>query len=211
MFSAGLLLFGRAPNRLLPQAGITAAAFPGTEKEYVTPQRLRGPLVSLFQVTESRTEVIEPGVIDRAMAFVEQHATDPPALEGAVRTQQWHYPREAVREAIVNAVAHRDYLLSGTDIELSLYADRLEIISPGHLPNGITPARMRQGCRASRNQLLTDTLRDYGYMEHMGLGVPRKIIRLMRAHNGTEPEFVAEDTRLIVRLWRYPKSTDSGF
>ena len=76
----------------------------------------------------------------------------------------------------MNALVHRDYLLSGTDIELSVYSDRLEIISPGRLPNGITTERMRTGCRAARNQLLKDTMRDYGYLEHMGMGVPRKIL-----------------------------------
>lgn len=200
---ASLLLFGRNPNRFLPQAGITAAAFPGLEKDYVTPQRLRGPLVGLFRTADGgRTELLEPGVIDRALFFVQQHASDPEKLEGGVRTEQWHYPPEAVREALVNAVAHRDYLLGATDIELALYADRLEVVSPGRLPNGITPERMRAGTRATRNQLLLDTLRDYRYMEHTGLGIPRKIIRLMREFNGTEPDLVVDGERFTVRLWR---------
>lgn len=197
---AGLVLFGKNPNRFLPQAGVTAAVFSGVEKDYVTPQLIRGPLVGLFH--ESEAGLIEPGVIDRALAFVETHATEPPELTGAVRTTHWHYPKEAVRECIVNAVAHRDYMLAATDIELSIYADRLEIVSPGRLPNGITPERMRTGCRASRNQLVKDTLRDYHYMEHMGLGVPRKIIRLMREHNGTEPDLIADGEQFTVRLWR---------
>lgn len=197
---AGLLLFGRNPNRFLPQSGITAAVFPGIEKDYITPQIIRGPLVGLFR--ENENTMLEPGVIDSALAFVEAHATEPAQLSGAVRTTQWHYPAEAVRECIVNAVAHRDYLLAATDIELSIYSDRLEIISPGRLPNGITPERMRTGCRASRNQLIKDTLRDYHYMEHMGLGVPRKIIRLMREHNGTEPELLVDGEQFTVRLLR---------
>jgi ATP-dependent DNA helicase RecG len=102
---------------------------------------------------------------------------------------------------MVNAVIHRDYLLSSTDIELSIYSDRLEIISPGRLPNGITPARMRTGCRAARNQLLKDVMRDYGYLEHMGMGVPRKIIAGMKVHNGTEPVFVEDGERLVIRLF----------
>jgi predicted HTH transcriptional regulator len=60
--------------------------------------------------------------------------------------------------------------------------NRLEIISPGRLPNGITPERMRAGTRAARNQLLKDVMRDYHYLEHMGMGIPRKIIAGMRRH-----------------------------
>ena len=102
----------------------------------------------------------------------------------------------------VNALVHRDYLLSGTDIELSIYEDRIEIISPGRLQNGITPTRMRTGCRSARNQLLKDVMRDYGYLEHMGMGVPRKIVRGMLEHNGTEPDLVEDGERFIVRLWK---------
>jgi len=105
-----------------------------------------------------------------------------------------------VREAVVNALVHRDYLLSGTTIELSTYQDRLEIISPGRLPNGITPARMRVGCRSSRNQLLKDIMGDYGYLEHMGMGIPRKIVHLMREQNGTEPELIEDGEQFILRL-----------
>ena len=59
---------------------------------------------------------------------------------------------------------------------------------------------MKLGCRAARNQILKDTLRDYGYLEHMGMGVPRKIIRGMFEHNGTEPEFIEFDEAFLVRL-----------
>ena len=118
------------------------------------------------------------------------------------RVRTWDYPMEVLREAVVNALVHRDYLLSATTIELSVYADRLELISPGRLPNGINPDRMRIGCRAARNHLIKDTMRDYGYMEHMGMGIPRKIIRGMRAHNGTEPELIADSggEQFILRL-----------
>lgn len=105
-----------------------------------------------------------------------------------------------IREGIVNALIHRDYLCTSTDIQLAIYSDRLEIISPGRLPNGITPDRMRAGCRASRNQLIKDVMRDYRYLEHMGMGVPRKIVIGMRAHNGTEPALIEDAERFILRL-----------
>ena len=86
----------------------------------------------------------------------------------------------------------------------SLYEDRIEVISPGRLPNTITPERMKTGTRAARNQLLKDIMSDYNYMEHRGLGVPRKIVKLMREQNGTDPDLVEEEDRFLVRLWKEP-------
>ena len=200
---AGLLLFGANPNRRLPQAGITAAAFPGTEKTYDTVDEMviRGPLVSALS---PRKRAVEPGVIDQATDFVARNMGTTAWLEGGRRRRKRAFASEAVREAIVNAVAHRDYLLTQTDIKISLYADRLEIISPGRLPNGVTVPKMREGARAARNALLKDILRDYGYIEHLGMGVRRKIIDPMRTHNGTEVDLEEEDDRFVVRLWKGP-------
>jgi ATP-dependent DNA helicase RecG len=196
---AGLLLFSQNPNKFLPQAGIDAAAYPGKEKDYATKERLaiRGPLTPLF----GHKSLLENGLVEQAIEFVRRNTGVSARLaDGARREEIRAYPEEAVREAIVNALVHRDYLLSGTDIELSIYEDRLEVISPGKLPNGITPERMIVGCRASRNQLLKDVMRDYGYLEHMGMGIPRKIIKNMLEHNGTMPELIEEGERFIVRL-----------
>ena len=202
---AGLLLFGKNTNRFLPQAGIDAAAYPGLEKDYEARERqtLRGPMVALRAAGGS---LVEAGLVEQAVDFVRRNTEVAAYLQGGARRQeQWTYPVDAVREAIVNALVHRDYLLSGTNIELSIYSDRLEVISPGRLPNGITPDRMRTGCRSARNQLLKDVMRDYGYLEHMGMGVPRKIVRGMRELNGTEPDLIEDGERFIVRLWREPK------
>jgi len=200
---AGLLLFGQNPNRFLPQAGISAVAYRGKEKEYTTMERaaLRGPLVRLG-ATGAGTETLDPGLVEQALHFVERNAGHEAIIVEGRRVERNAFPSEVLREAIVNALVHRDYLLSATDVEISLYADRLEIISPGRLPNGITPERMRVGCRAARNQLIKDVMRDYGYLEHMGMGVPRKIVRGMKEHNGTDPGLIADEEQFTVRLWR---------
>jgi ATP-dependent DNA helicase RecG len=205
---AGLLLFSQNPNKFLPQAGIDAAAYPGKEKDYAVKERatLRGPLTPLFGYDK---ELLENGLVEQAVEFVRRNTgVSVELVDGARRKESRDYPDEAVRETIVNALVHRDYLLSGTDIELSIYEDRLEVISPGKLPNGITPERMIAGCRAARNQLIKDVMRDYGYLEHIGMGVPRKIIKGMLEHNGTKPELKEEGERFIVRLFLNPgKST----
>ena len=205
---SGMLLFGISPNRFLPQAGIDAAAFPGLEKDYAARERraLRGAMTPLM---DRHGAVLEAGLVDQALEFVRRNTQVTAGLEGgARRVERPEYPEEAVREAVVNALIHRDYLLANTDVELAVYRDRLEIISPGRLPNGITPERMRAGTRAARNQLLKDVMRDYGYLEHMGMGVPRKIVRGMKEHNETDPDLVEEGERFIVRLFAGIQSED---
>jgi ATP-dependent DNA helicase RecG len=189
----------------LPQAGIDAVAYPGREKDYAAKERaaLRAPMVSLFQVDGSgKITFLENGLVEQAIEFVRRNTEVTSVLQGGIRVDRWTYPEQAVREAIVNALVHRDYLLSGTTIELSIYEDRLEVISPGWLPNGITPARMKTGCRAARNQLLKDVMRDYNYLQHTGMGVPRKIIKGMMEHNGTQPDLIEDEGRFTVRLWK---------
>jgi ATP-dependent DNA helicase RecG len=197
----GLLLFGTSPKRFLPHSGIDAAAFLGTEKDYAARERasLRGPMTPLLGADGP---VVENGLVEQALEFIRRNTPVTAVLEGgARRIEKPAYPPEALREGLVNALIHRDYLLTSTDIELVLYTDRIEIVSPGRLPNGITPQRMRTGCRAARNQLLKDVMRDYRYLEHMGMGIPRKIVQGMRAHNGTEPDLIEGQEQFTLRLF----------
>ncbi len=198
---AGLMLFGKNPSRFLPQAKIDAVAYFGSEKDYAAKERstLRGPIVRLKGVDGTE---LEPGLVEQAIRFVRRNIESVVLEDGIRRLERWDYPQDVIREAVVNAIVHRDYLLSGSDIELGVYSDRLEIVSPGRLTNGITTERMRVGCRSARNELLKDVMRDYGYLEHMGMGVPRKIVRGMNEHNGTEPELIEDEERFTVRLWK---------
>jgi len=198
---AGLLLFGMNPNKFIPQSGIDAVAYPGIDKDYAARERrtLRGPMVPL----SGDSGIIDSGLVEQAIQFVRRNTQVTAELEdGARRVEKWTYPEEAVKESIVNALVHRDYLFSSTDIELSIYDNRLEVISPGRLPNGITPERMKVGCRAARNQLLKDVMRDYRYLEHSGMGVSRKIVKGMKDHNGTEPDLIEDGEQFIIRLWK---------
>ncbi len=203
--AGALILFGLKPNRYLPQAGITAVAYTGGEKDYTAKERavLRGAVVALLS---KAGEVVETGVIEQALEFVRRNThTEAKIEEGGRRTERSDYPLDAIREAVVNAVAHRDYTITVTDIELSIYSDRIEVISPGRLPNTVTVEKMRAGYRASRNELIKEILRDYRYVEATGLGVPRKIVQGMRQHNETDPDLVEQEDRFTVRLWKEPK------
>ena len=197
----GVLLFGKEPKRLLPQSGIRALCFPGPEMDYAArdDQVLAGPLVALRAEDGS---TIEPGLVERGLEFVRRNTKPTASLDGGRRVDRWEYPEAVVREAIVNGLVHRDYSIAGTDLDLLLFSDRLEVRSPGNLPNTVTIDGMRRGKRYARDQVLVHVMRDYGYADARGMGVRNKIIPGMRAHNGTEPDLIAEDHRFTVRLWK---------
>ncbi len=204
----GLLLFGNNPNRRLPQAGITATAFKGTQKDYNINERefIHGPLVPYVNKDK---HILNYGVIDEAVNFVRRNMGSIAWLDGARRIQKKAYPIEAIREAITNAVMHRDYSREGTDIEVSIYDDRVEVISPGGLPNGVTIEKIKEGVvRVARNEILKNILRDYDYAEHLGMGVRDKMIQSMINHGSSPPEFVDEEDRFKVCL---PSALTSEF
>lgn len=207
---AGLLLFGRNPNRQLPQAGIAAVSFPSRDEDGdpTDEEVIRGPLVSRLSTSG---QIEEKGVIDRALDFVRRNVGTRAWLEGGRRRQRCALPPEAIREAVVNAVMHRDYAHETAEVEISLYRDRLEVVSPGRLPNGVTVERMKEGRRVPRNELLRDVLRDYRQVERLGMGVRNRIISAMRRDNCTEPELVEEEHRFTARLWKAPRGAPASW
>jgi len=205
----GMLLFGKRPGRYVPQSGIRAICYPGTDPDYATraDEDLWGAMVPLGAEDGS---LIEPGLADRAWDFVRRNTTPTAYLEGPRRIDRWEYPEDVVREAVVNALVHRDYSIAGTDIMLTIFVDRMEIVSPGRLPNTVTVDGMKAGARYARNQTLVNIMRDYRYVDARGMGVRNKIIPGMRAHNGTEPDLVEEEHRFTVRLWKSEESQTSS-
>ena len=104
-----------------------------------------------------------------------------------------------MREAVINALAHRDWTKS-VDIEITNYKDRIEIISPGRLQNSMTIEKMIAGRRYPRNPLIMEILRDYGYVDSRGIRT--KIIPLMKKINGVDPIFEADEDYLKCILLR---------
>lgn len=178
---------------------------PGAEPDYATraDEDLTGPMAPLCDPEDG--ELVKRGLVDKAWDFVRRNTTPSAYLEGARRIDRWEFPEEAVREAVVNALVHRDYSIVGTDVMLVIFSDRLEVVSPGRLPNTVTPEGMRLGMRYARNQTLVNVMRDYGYVDARGMGIRNKIIPGMLSHNGTEPELIEEEHRFIVRLWKEAK------
>ncbi len=202
---AGLVLFGLRPRRLLRQGGIRWMAFAGPDKTYVADDDflLDAPLVALRRGPQASGETLDPGLfdlfVDRARPWLSTEADA--SSDGLQRERRWHYPLDAVREAVVNALAHRDWTRP-TDVEVVAYSDRLEIVSPGGLQNAMTIAKMVAGQRSPRNTIIVDVLRDYGYVDARGMGVRRKIVPLVRQSSGSDPDFEATDDYLKVVLPR---------
>ena len=209
---AGLVLFGHAPRRLLFQAGVRWMAFQDRSKSYkaLDDRLIDGPLVALRNASSwGAAAIAENGSIESLVEAMRPLVSEETAEMGASmrRERRWLYPVEALREAIVNAVAHRDWTRH-EEIEVVRYADRLEVLSPGALQNTMTVEKMVAGQRSPRNPLIVEVLRDYGYVDARGMGVRNKIIPLLRAHNGTEAEFVATEDHLRVIMRRGPATSE---
>jgi ATP-dependent DNA helicase RecG len=202
---AGIVLFGRRPRRALRQAGVRWMAFEGESMDYAAADDsvLDDPLVGLWR-TEDGSRTLERGgllenLMERMRPFVTQETGE--LADGVRRERHWFYPVAALREALVNALAHRDWTRI-EDVEVVSYADRLEVKSPGALQNSMTVEKMLAGQRSPRNPLIVDVLRDYGYVDARGMGVRTKIVPLLLKQNGVAPEFEATDDYLMVRMFR---------
>ena len=202
---AGLILFGKNPRRYLKQAGLRVMAFYGDDKDYQTAldEILDGAMVGRWDMGNGDKRLIDGGIIERFMQamtpFISQQSAE--VNIELRRETQWFYPLEAVREALINALAHRDWTRF-VEIEVSAYSNRLEIISPGTLPNSMTVEKMKAGQRSPRNTIVMEVLRDYGYVDYRGMGVRTKIVPLTKALTGKEPEFELTEDYLKTVLYR---------
>jgi len=202
---AGLVLFGKTPRRFLRQAGLRVFGFASEDKEYkaLFDQILDAPLVGRWDMTGSERTLIDPGLIERCIEVIKPFISEESdSVDQTLRRNTlWFYPLEAIREVFINALAHRDWTRF-VEIEIGIYIDRLEVISPGALPNSMTIEKMISGQRLARNLIIAEVLRDYGYVDNRGMGVRTKVIPLMKAQNTVEPVFEATEDYLKTVLYR---------
>jgi len=187
---AAVLLFGRQPQRLLLTSHVKCLHFHGTEVSKPIPsyQTYTGPVFEL---------------IDQAADFVLSKVNSVVGTRAASARAPVAYelPAKAVREAIVNAVAHRDYA-SKASVQVMLFADRLEVRNPGHLPPSLTPESLRHPhASVPRNPLLAEPLFLAGYVERAGTGT-LDMIKLCAAAGLPAPEFRHEGGFFVQTLWR---------
>jgi len=195
---AGLVLFGIKPRQTLKQSGVRLMFFDSLDKEYQAQMDkiLDAPLVGRFQPGKTGKTLIDAGLIEKCLEMLEPFITREPNEidEHFRRERKWIYPHEAIRELLINALAHRDWTRF-VDVEIVGYKDRLEIISPGTLPNSMTIDKMIAGQRSARNHIIVEVLRDYGYVDARGMGVRTKVIPALKAV-GTKPLFDVTDDYL---------------
>ncbi len=171
--TAGVLFFTSDPTRWLPGAFISVLQFSGTEIAgaaagsgvYLDNRRLSGPL---------------PIVVEQARLAVLARIRKRALLEGFVRREIPEYPDWAYREAIVNAVAHRDYGITGSHTQLRLFADRLEVQSPGGLFGTVSEQNIESE-QSTRNHAVVRLLEDHGLVEQRDIGVNRMVQEMLRA------------------------------
>lgn len=192
-----VLLFCPYPQAYYPQLNIIAARVPGTElgqldglgRRFEDSKRLEGPI---------------PEMLEAAMAFVRSNMRISVSVdrETGKRSDVPEYPMDAVREVVLNALIHRDYSVHTEDrpIQLTMYADRLEITNPGGLYGRLTLEQLGKVQPDTRNPVLVTTMESIGQTENRYSGVPR-IRRAMEEAGLPEPKF--EDLRGDFRVTLY--------
>ena len=186
----GLLLFSEYPQRWLPQSGVVFAKFVGT-----TPRGESG-----LAGYSRREELVGPvpRLIEATWNLVWSEMAISAVVKGLEREETFEYPQFAVREALVNAICHRDYRLRGRRIEVRMFSDRLEVISPGGLPGFITVENIKDE-HFSRNPRLVGGLFHWGYIEELGLGIDR-MIEVMEQAGHSPPKFDARPYSFALAL-----------
>jgi ATP-dependent DNA helicase RecG len=179
--AAGVVLLAKDPSAVFPQCRILADAYRGTEPDGDPRDHedIRAPAAD---------------AIERAIAFVDRNTRHPMKVVGLNRIRLDEYPTEALREALVNAVAHRRYEDAGRKIILEVFANRVVVSSPGLPPAPITLASLRKGKYrpCSRNPVLAQCLSYFHRIEERGSGFRR--MREQMLDHGLEPPQIGTDT-----------------
>jgi predicted HTH transcriptional regulator len=187
---AAVLLFGEEPQRFLPTSEVKCMHFHGIEVRKPIPsyQIFKG---TVFELVDQAVDFVL-SKIDRSIGTREHSVQAPAAYE---------LPKEAVAEAIVNAVAHRDYT-SNASVQVMLFADRLEVWNPGELPPSLTPERLREPhASIPRNPLIAEPLYLAHYIEKAGSGTLDMIERCREA-GLPEPDFEERAGQFVTTVWR---------
>ena len=181
---AGLLFFGKDPSEYIPQNEIRIARFKGvTRTEFIDSKEIKGSIYKMLD----EVELFFKRNTRLASKIVEFKRVDIP-----------EYPYEAIREAIINAIAHRDYTYHYAPIMFSIFDDGIEISNPGRLLPGLD-IKSLEGHHASRNKVICKIFHETKDMEKFGTGIG-KMKRLMKEYGLPKPEFLEEGDFFIVKF-----------
>ena len=193
---AALLLFARDSSRWHPRAGIDFVKYEGTDRQHGS---------SLNVVKRIRFEAPLVKLIDEAVGRIKEHIRERTILHDLFFRERLEYPTFAWQEALVNAVAHRDYSLSGAGIEVWMFDDHISVRSPGPPPPPVTLEQLRRqkSVHFSRNPLIVRVLAELGYLREIGEGVPR-IFQEMEGYGLHPPELSIDGFVFTVTLRNAP-------
>ncbi len=187
--AGGVLLYGRDRLSHFPDAWIQAGRFRGTDRARI--------------VDRTELKMMLADTIPAAVAFIERHMASGVEIGPVRRQPRWTVPPVAVREALVNAVAHADYSQRGTPIRVAIFDDRLEVESPGLLPFGITLEDLPRGVSKLRNRVIGRVFHELRLIEQWGSGVQR-MIAACRDSGLAEPVWEEIGNRLRVTIGTEP-------
>lgn len=183
--NAGLLFFGKDPSDIITHHEIRIARFRGTTRsEFIDSQEIKGSIYKMLEQVETfflrNTRL--------ANKIVEFKRVDIP-----------EYPVEAIREAVINAIAHRNYNRRGAPIMVAIFDDRVEVRNPGGLLPGLNIKKL-EGTHATRNQAICNIFHETMDMERFGTGIG-KMKKLMKEHGLPAPEFSEEGDFFVVKFY----------
>ena len=192
---AAILLFGKEPQRFLRQSEVRVARFKGIEPiHFIDMKVIEGRLI------EQREAIME---------FIQRHMSMAAEIKGLEREERWEYPLPALREAVTNALCHRDYRDAG-NVQVRIFDDRLEVWNPGTLPPELSLEALRRTHRSyPRNQLIARAFFLIKFIEQWGTGTLR-MIEACKEAGLPEPEF-AEISGAFVVTFRKSKLTREYF
>ena len=168
--NAGLLLFGKAPNRFLPDAYFRAIRYPGSDKGGDVLDSAEWPEIALLPV------------IDEVERFIVRNSGTAQALSGRRREETPYYDREVLREILHNAIGHADYSAEGLHLNISIYSDRLVVDSPGRMPVGMSVEQLKEGISRVRNRAIMNILHKLGYVEKHGTAYAKAVAASRRGY-----------------------------
>jgi len=188
--NSAFALFGRKPDHRFPQMRVRAVAYRGKDQESLKDSRMIGG--NLFEI------------VDRSLAFLQDHAPISSEIPraGLQRQQKAPFPFVAVREALLNAIIHRDYAPSDGSVSISIFSDRVEIWNIGGLPVGMTIHELsRVHASRPRNPDIAHLFMLHGQIERIGSGT-RRILREFRSVGLPDPKWLAVSGGLLLTLPR---------
>lgn len=184
----GLLVFGKNPEKRLPQNGVSFAHFKGNE--------ITGELVDKKVITGRIQDIAE-----QLMVVFKNNMKAPSVINGLKREEKEEYPMLVLREAIVNTLVHRNYSISGSKIRIFMFDDRIEFHSPGRLPNTVTIEKMKIGISYARNPFLVKYMENLRYIDQLGRGIPM-IMKSMKEVGAKEPHLQEFGEEFILTLYK---------